>query len=224
MRTGEDRGSSEHVPLHRTSVWGTVAKPQLRAAELARRNDRAANDDARPKHSHSLWHNFVRKRRRVSNMQELAAQWGSMSEEQKAEFREDGVPQPPQVVQAPPCCAPPWPHVGDDVYPVSLQAMPHLASQVAALSSAWRARIGADVVRPKQTLDEPPVRLCGGVWGVGRCLSRMQAHELTHLQTLKRRLEVWPDVHKRQNSTHSGASCHCTTSVPTAVPLLRPMM
>ena len=170
MRIGEDRGSSEHVPLHRTSDWGTVARPQLRAAEFARRNDRAANDHARPKHSRGLWHNFVRKRRRFSNLQELAAQWGSMSEEQKAEFREDGVPQPPQVVQAPPCCAPPWPHVGDDVYPVSLQAMPHLASQVVALSSAWRARIGADVVRPKQTLDEPPVRLCGGVWGVGRCL------------------------------------------------------
>jgi hypothetical protein len=177
-----------------------LSRPQLRAAELDRRNDRAANGDNRPKHSHSLLHNFVRKRRRLANMEELAAQWGLMSVEQKAEFREDGVPQAPQVVQAPPCCAPPWPHVGDDVYPVSLQAMPNLALQVSALSSAWRARIGADVVRPQRTLDEPPVRLCGEVWGVGRCLRLMPVDELTHLQILKRRLGVWHDIHKRQSA------------------------
>ena len=64
----------------------------------------------------------------------------------------------------------------------------------------FSARIGADVVRPKQTLDEAHFRLCGEVWGVGSCLRRMPADELTPLQTLKRRLEVWPDVHKRQNA------------------------
>jgi hypothetical protein len=44
-------------------------------------------------------------------------------------------------------------HAPDDVYPVSLQAMPTLASQVFALLSAWHAMIGADVVRPQRTLD-----------------------------------------------------------------------
>ena len=88
-----------------------------------------AKSPGKAKHSRGPWHNFARHHQRP--IQDLAAEWAGKSAAEKAAFADDaGEPDAPEPVAAEPALPLPWPHAGDDCYPLTAAALEGVSKQV----------------------------------------------------------------------------------------------
>lgn len=150
------------------------------------------------------WHAFMQKRRATLSLAQCAETWRGMSADERAEWAPrplgaaPAAPLPPES----PC---PWPCCGDDIYPMSCEALKEVAPRVGDLSKAWQLRIGDSCVEPAPPFEAPPPHFCEQMIGRGLCVETTAADEYRALDVVFRRFNRWSSIFKAPPTAYDGA-------------------
>jgi hypothetical protein len=186
---------AEHASQHR-----------LKADAHRKRNPRpVCHSQPQTSKARSAWHLFFgRQRQQGSPVAEIAAAWRALTKDEHAELiaeaallgtqrleQVDLEPVPGEPFQAP------W-GLGDLEWPVSPAAVSHLSMEPGAIIAGhqrWVSNNGAMTCPPAvEPHARPKTRLCGHMWGLGRCKEQFSKNEQdafkANLQQLRKLVSI----------------------------------
>lgn len=146
----------------------------------------------------SPWTGFVRRHRKEGTLRDLSRLWQAMTDDEKARYN----PRRPRSAHAAsssestPLAAPsatggPWPHLGDDFYPLRAELAASIADKIADTSVAWRRRTGDGVIKAEASIGTSRVPLCSEMLGRGCCGRVLADGRNEALLDAKGRLHLW---------------------------------
>ena len=197
--------ASDHVlAASKTSLDLAIERQRCLPSLDAAGGEAAAAAQA-PARAATAWHLFLRdgQQRRKQTMRECAAEWRSMTQEQKQvafeQLRSQGAQaQAPAPLSRPPAPAAtaPWPHCGDDFYPIRAEKAQDLPCRVRELSAKWVDRVGDEPIKPCAPFEAPPCSSCEDLLGRGRCKSVEGEEAVAKLAYYQKRLDRWSAISK----------------------------
>ena len=144
----------------------------------------------------SAWHGFLVQHRREDTMQNLARRWKDLPAHERQAYRpseEPPVAEAPRIRIAVPS---PWPHCGDECYPICEEDLQHVAQHVPVYSAAWKARIGEQPIAPALAFVAPPVHTCQDMLAARGCRDTIGEATLNKVDRLYKRLDRWSALSK----------------------------
>lgn len=162
--------------------------------QLRRETPRVAAP-APAKRCRTAYQAFVQQHRAEGPLDVLRGRWALLSQEDKAAYLENEVGD--EVAAAVAAAAPavelttPWPHIADDTYPMSVEAIADLPARVKPHSQAWATRIGAGAIAPEVHITALPQATCGERYGVGFCGLNIGDGDAAELASFKTRFNIW---------------------------------
>jgi hypothetical protein len=136
-------------------------------------------------------------------MADLGVSWANLSPQDRLPYAtallEAELPEVP--IAAPPTGSEfPWPHVGDDFYPVKVVDMEGVPKMVTSLAERWLDTVGHDIPQPVSEQMPAPSKTCPEIWGLGCCEQDMDAQAREQLSRCKARLSLWSDITRRKDA------------------------